>query len=235
MAGGLRLKVSLMAPCLADAFYGEAAIATVRVLEAAGHEVEFLPAQTCCGQPAFNYGDREAAATMARRCAKLYGDRVVVTPSTSCAATLRHAYRAMGIKPPKTYELAEFLVGPGALATWAGSIPPLRAAYHEPCHARELGTEGLGVRLLRGIDGLELVPLPPGDACCGFGGAFLVTHHTVSVRIGAGLLDRLAQAEIDTLIGSDLGCLMHLEALAERRGQPLRVQHFAEVLAAALH
>src|SRR5690554_971290 len=62
-------RVLLMGTCLCDAFYDEAARATVEVLEHLGVDVLFPENQTCCGQPAFNSGDWDASRKVARHCA----------------------------------------------------------------------------------------------------------------------------------------------------------------------
>ena len=54
----LRPRIGLFVTCLVDLFQPSVGFATVKLLEDAGCDVEVPPAQTCCGQPAFNSGDR---------------------------------------------------------------------------------------------------------------------------------------------------------------------------------
>ena len=61
-----RMRVGLFVTCLVDLVSPEVGVATARVLARAGHEVVFPEGQTCCGQPAFNAGYREEAATVLR-------------------------------------------------------------------------------------------------------------------------------------------------------------------------
>jgi hypothetical protein len=114
-------RIQFMATCLCDAFYAEAAIATVQVLEYAGCSVQFPEAQTCCGQPAFNGGDWNASRKVVRHTVRTFaGEHPVVVPSGSCAAMLLHGaplefehesdraeVEALG---RRTWELADYLV-----------------------------------------------------------------------------------------------------------------------------
>ncbi|HVM40694.1 MAG TPA: (Fe-S)-binding protein, partial [Acidimicrobiia bacterium] len=59
-------RVALFVTCLVDNLSPGTGVSGVRLLEAAGCEVEFPPAQTCCGQPAVNSGEPDAAARLAR-------------------------------------------------------------------------------------------------------------------------------------------------------------------------
>ena len=59
-------RVGLFVTCLVDLFRPSVGFAAVKLLEDAGCRVEVPEAQTCCGQPAFNSGDRADAAAIAR-------------------------------------------------------------------------------------------------------------------------------------------------------------------------
>jgi L-lactate dehydrogenase complex protein LldE len=62
-----RPRVALLVTCLVDMFRPVIGFATVRLLERAGCVVEVPEAQTCCGQPAWNSGDRRSAQAVARK------------------------------------------------------------------------------------------------------------------------------------------------------------------------
>ena len=230
------MQVQLLLTCLCDAFYGEVGIATVRVLEHAGCTVRFPKEQTCCGQPALNSGDFSAGRTLAQRLHSLIDPALpIVSPSASCAATLRHGYGLAGLGTLQCFELAEFLTRELALPKWplAGNVVTRRrkVAVHEACHARMLGSEGCISTVLRLVKGVELVGFDQQDQCCGFGGAFAVSHPSVSAGIGTEKLRRFVDAGVDEIVGSDMGCLMHLDGLAKSDGLPLRFRHVAEILA----
>ena len=87
------MRVSLFITCYNDTLFPETGRAVVRLLERLGVEVDFLPAQTCCGQMHANTGFRAEAFSQAKRFVQLYRDtECVVIPSTSCVAMIRDQY-----------------------------------------------------------------------------------------------------------------------------------------------
>jgi L-lactate dehydrogenase complex protein LldE len=236
------MRVQLLLTCLCDAFYGEVGIATVRVLEAAGCEVLFPAGQTCCGQPAFNAGAWQEARPAADRVRSVFDpDLPVVAPSSSCTAMLRHGYSLLHQKAPVCYEVGEFLVDQLGVASWPLRKPHIkrrrRIALHEACHERTL-RQGAATRetsaaalLLASIPGAEVLDLPHAEQCCGFGGAFSVTHPSISSGIGERKLRTLLDSGATDFVTTDMGCAMHLNGLLKRSGSPCRLRHYAELLA----
>jgi L-lactate dehydrogenase complex protein LldE len=242
--------VSLFVPCYVDQLAPEVAWATLAVLERAGCRVHYDPEQTCCGQPWVNLGARKAARRLAKRHLDRFGDaEVVVSPSASCVATVRHRYtdiEACGAgdeRPERTYELSEFLVRRLG-KTHFGARFPYRVAVLQSCHGlRELGLGTPSERgpapavasptesLLDEVEDLTRVEAVRPDECCGFGGAFSVTHPTLSGRMGRARLRAFADAGADYVTGTDVSCLIHLEGIRKREGYGPRAIHLAEILA----
>jgi L-lactate dehydrogenase complex protein LldE len=233
-----------MATCLCDAFYDDAARATVEVLEHLGCTVEFPAAQTCCGPPAFNGGDWPASRRVVRHTVATFaGDCPVVVPSGSCAAMVFHgallefeheadlpAVAALG---RRTWELADFIVNGLGVTAWPGRYEA-RIAFHRSCHGRGTPSSAAAERLLGTVAGLTLVPFGEGEQCCGFGGTFSVSFPNISAGMGELKLDHLRAANPDVLVSGDMSCLMHLGGLAEKDGRPVKTQHLAQVLRDAL-
>ena len=128
--------------------------------------------------------------------------------------------------------------------TALGARFPYRVAVLQSCHGlRELGlgtpSEAVGAAavasptesLLRAVEDLVLVPAERPDECCGFGGAFSVTHPTLSGRMGRARLRAFADAGAEYVTGTDVSCLLHLEGLRRREGYGPRAIHLAEILA----
>lgn len=229
------MRVQLMLTCLCDAFFGEVGIATVKALEHVGCEVEFPREQTCCGQPPFNSGDWKSARPVAARNRRVFNPELpIVVPSASCAAMLRHGYPMLELDALPAYELSEFLLDVVQVDSWPGLPKPLRAVFHRSCHGRMIQLGDRQTRLLGLVPGVELVPFDQAEQCCGFGGAFSVGHTTVSAGIGSEKLRCLTEAKVDTVVGGDMGCLMHLHGLADNQGLPVRTVHYAQLLAEAL-
>lgn len=240
------MRANLFITCLADQFFPEVGEAAVQVLRRLGVEVLFNPAQTCCGQPAFNTGYRDEARAVAARVVDLFagpanGD-YVVSPSGSCTSMMRVFYPELFEHDParliqarelagRVYEFSEFLVKVLKVEDVGASFPH-RVAYHDSCHLlRELGVSEEPRCLLRSVKGAELVELQDHRLCCGFGGTFSVKFPEVSVAMGEDKLKAAAEAGAEYLVANDSGCLMHLAGLIHRQGLPLRTMHLAQVLA----
>ena len=237
--------VQLMATCLVDQFFPAVAHAAVDVLERAGVEVRVPDRQTCCGQPAFNAGSHADARLMARHTVDVFGGsgEPVVVPSGSCADMVVHQAPALLAGDPeygprasalaaRTFELTDFLVRvlghSDCGACWRGT-----ATYHPSCHGlRGLGLTTQPIALLGQVRGLELRPLPEAETCCGFGGLFAVKMSGISGAMLARKLDAIEASGADTVIATDVSCLMHIAGGLRRRGSRVAARHVAEVLAA---
>lgn len=229
------MRVNLMLTCLADAFYGSIGVATVKVLEHAGCEVQFPASQTCCGQPPFNAGDWDSARQMAQRALEVFAEDVpVVTPSSSCAAMLRHGYGQLGLKAPQCFELSEFLDQVVGLKEWSPLKTERNVVWHPSCHCRGIGNSLSAPKLMSLVGNLSVHPLPDADQCCGFGGSFSMSHPHSSVAIGVEKLSRVRQTGYHELVSGDAGCLMHLSAVAREQGLDMAFTHWAVVMAEAL-
>jgi len=235
------MKVSLFVTCLADALFPEIGLASVRLLGRLGVEVEFRPAQTCCGQPHFNSGYHDDARELARHTLRiLAGAETVVVPSGSCTAMIKLEYPELFHNDPvwhpravdlagRTHELSAFLVH-GLGIEDVGARFEGRATYHMACHLRGLGLKTEPERLLARVRGLELVPLERCDECCGFGGSFSVRFPEISgamVRDKAGYIQKTG---VDTVVTTDAGCLMNIAGYLRRQGSLIRALHLAQVL-----
>jgi L-lactate dehydrogenase complex protein LldE len=206
--------------------FPKAGIATVTLLERLGHEVDFPQAQTCCGQMHANSGYADAARQLEQVTSRaVAGADAIVSPSGSCVAHLR-AHTSLPV-----YELSELLVDVLGV-TDVGARFAHRVTYHPTCHGlRMLRLAEKPLRLLRAVDGLELIDLPDAEQCCGFGGTFALKNAGVS---GAMLADKCASAAAtgaEYLAAADNSCLAHIGGgLARRPGAPKPI-HYAEILA----
>ena len=236
-------RVGLFVTCLADTIRPRLGFAALDLLEAAGCTVEVPEAQTCCGQPSFNSGDRAGTAALARRMiAAFEGYDYVVAPSGSCAAMVRAHYpealeddaewapRAADLAA-RTHELLSFLAD---IRGWRPSGVALSASatYHDSCSGlRELGVQAQPRALLGAVEGLELRPLAGNDVCCGFGGTFCVKYPSISNAIVGEKAAAIEATGAELLLGGDLGCLMNMAGAMHRRGTKVRAFHTAEILA----
>jgi L-lactate dehydrogenase complex protein LldE len=237
------VRVALFVACFNDALFPGTGRAVTELLERLGHEVVFPADQTCCGQMHWATGYHREATDLARGVTRLFqGGEVVVTPSASCAATMRESYpriaRAAGdpalaaaVERLAVYELTEFLVD--VLGTVdIGAYFPHRVTYHPTCHSlRSLGVGDRPLRLLRAVKGLDLVELPAADECCGFGGAFAMKNADVSVAMVADKVRHIRDTSADVVCAVDNSCLAHIGGALSRLRGGVRVMHLAEILA----
>ncbi len=236
-------RVGLFVTCLVDMFRPSVGFAAVKLLEAAGCTVEVPRAQTCCGQPAYNSGDRHDARTLAAQTiAAFEGFDYVVAPSGSCAGMIREHYPALLADSPelaaraealaaKTYELVSFLTDVRGMTAVEAAFEG-KATYHDSCAGlRELGIQAQPRALLASVKGLSLEELPDANVCCGFGGTFCVKYPEISDTMVTDKVERVELSGAGTLLAGDLGCLMNMAGKLQRRGSKVRVRHVAEVLA----
>ncbi|MCI4665577.1 MAG: (Fe-S)-binding protein [Neomegalonema sp.] len=238
-----RPKVGLFATCLVDLFRPNVGFAAVELLEAAGCDVDAPEGQTCCGQPAWNSGDRKGAAEVARRMIEVFEPYdYVVLPSGSCGATVKKDYveilrddsdwlpRAQALSD-KTFELITFLTEirgvEGVNAQFDGVV-----TYHDSCSGlRSLGVKDQPRQLLSSVDGLRLREMEDAEVCCGFGGTFCVKYPDISNRMVSNKTDNIAATSADLVLAGDLGCLMNMAGKLSRQGRPVKARHVAEILA----
>ncbi len=236
-------QVGLFVTCLVDLFRPSVAFAAIKLLEDAGARVEVPRAQTCCGQPAYNSGDRANAMAIARQVIEAF-ERFdyVVAASSSCAGMLKAQYPALladdsafagraRALAAKTFELTAFLVEvlgvEGVDARFPGCV-----TYHDSCSSlREMHVHDAPRRLLASVEGLNLVEMAETETCCGFGGAFSVKYPDISTAIGEAKARNIAATAATCVLAGDLGCLMQIAGTLSRQGADIEARHVAEVLA----
>ena len=236
-------RVALFVTCLVDLHRPTIGFAAIRLLEQAGCQVEVPRAQTCCGQPAYNSGDRATTRDIARGLLDAFGGYdYVVVPSGSCGGMLKHHLPHLVRRRPepwpraealadKTFELVSFLTDVLGLDRVDAAYPGI-VTYHDSCSGlRELGIKEQPRRLLSSVTGLTLKEMTEPEVCCGFGGTFCVKYPEISVRMVADKTKDINATGADTLLAGDLGCLLNMAGNFSREGSTIQVRHVAEVLA----
>ena len=233
-----------MTTCLCDAFFPEVAQATVEVLEHVGCGIDFPENQTCCGQPAFNAGDWDAARKVIRHTVSVFdGEQPVVSPSGSCAAMVRHgALLALEDQADlsvgqgmarRTWELCDYLVNGLGITAWPGRFDG-RVAVHRSCHTRGSGAYAAAIQLLKSIEGLTVLPFDEAEQCCGFGGTFAVSFPHISAKKGQLKLEHHTADPPDYVASLDMACMMHFGGMMDQQGVTTPRLHVVEILAQAL-
>ncbi len=234
--------VDLFIPCFIDQIYPETAFNTIKVLEKAGCKVNYNPAQTCCGQPAFNAGFWDQCKEVAEKFIQDFpNDRYVVSPSASCAGMVKNYYPeifqdTVQVNQSKTlqkniFELSDFLVNVLKVTDLGARLEGV-ATYHDACSAlREMGIKQSPRTLLSNVKGLELREMDETETCCGFGGTFSVKYEPIAVGMAEQKIIHAEKTQAEYLISTDVSCLMHIDGFLKKQKKNMKVMHIADVLA----
>jgi L-lactate dehydrogenase complex protein LldE len=236
------IKVGLFVTCLVDMFRPSIGFATIKLLENAGCKVSVPEAQTCCGQPAFNSGDKKSTQDIARQTIQAFdGYEYVVGPSGSCIGMLHHYTELFDENDPwkaraedlkkRAFEITSFLTDVLDFNTILSKYDA-KATYHDSCAGlRELGVKQQPRKLLAKVANLTLSEMEESETCCGFGGTFCVKYPDISNRMVENKTSNIVDSGATTLLGGDLGCLLNMAGKLKRQGHKIETRHIVEVLA----
>ncbi len=234
-------RVYFFGTCLVDAVYPDAGIAAIRLLQRQGVEVVFPPAQSCCGQPAYNSGfPEEARAVALRQIEAFHRPLPIVVPSGSCAGMMKHHYPHLFSGTPhreaavrfseRVFEWTEFMVRV-LRARLLDRGAPETVTWHSSCHAmREMGITEDSKALIRQLENVTLVELERETECCGFGGTFSVKQPEISAAMVRDKTEDIRRTGASRVLSGDCGCLMNISGAMEHRRVPVRGQHVAEFI-----
>ena len=239
------MRIALFITCLADTLFPDVGKATVRVLERLGHEVTFPEQQTCCGQMHVNTGYQSDALPLIRQYVDTF-ERcdVIVAPSGSCVGSIRHQHAMVARRlgddkladraeavADRTFELSQLLTDVLGIED-VGAFYPHRVTYHPTCHSLRLLRVGdRPLRLLRQVQGLQLVELPDAEVCCGFGGTFALKNSDTSTAMLADKMRNVLSTRAEVCSAGDSSCLMHIGGGLSRLRTGVKTVHLAEILA----
>jgi L-lactate dehydrogenase complex protein LldE len=239
------VQISLFITCYNDLLFPETGRAIVRLLERLGHTVDFRAEQTCCGQMHYNTGYRRDTTPLVRKFVDIFEDAdVVCAPSGSCVAMIRDHFpkvarefgdpelekRVAGLIP-RVFEFTELIANKLGLED-VGAYYPHAVTYHPSCHSlRFLCVGDIPMRLLRKVEGIELIELPASQECCGFGGTFALKNAETSDAMLADKIRCVLDTGAEICSASDNSCLMHIGGALHRLRTGVRTVHIAEILA----
>jgi L-lactate dehydrogenase complex protein LldE len=242
-------RVSLFVTCLVDMIYPQTGMSVVEILEHLNVAVDFPAGQTCCGQPAFNSGYQDEARQVARQFLRAFAEaEVIVTPSGSCCAMIRHEYPALFAQDDPvwkkladriasiTWEFSEYLVDGLGISDLGLQLPTKKTfGFHDACHGlRILGLGNAARQLVAGMENAEVIEMNGCDVCCGFGGLFSVKMPNVSSAMLEQKVSGITGAEAETIITGDVSCMTQMNGGLARAQTDKRVRHLADVLADGL-
>lgn len=239
-------KVYFFGTCLIDAVYPEAGLAAMRLLQRESLEVVFPPAQSCCGQPAYNSGFVKEARAVAREQMQAFQRPYpVVVPSGSCAGMMRHHYPKLFAGRPeedaahrfaeRVFEWSEYMVKVLGV-TYEDRGAPVTLTWHSSCHAmREMGVIPYSKALIRQLQNVTLVELARENECCGFGGTFAVKQPEISAAMVKDKVADIQNTGASRLLTGDCGCLLNISGHMAHAGVTVAGMHLAEFIWERIH
>ncbi len=249
--GSPKGHVAFHTSCVMPAMFPEQNHESVRLMVLAGLRVSVPRAQSCCGALQAHAGLRREAKALGAQNARAFAGEYdfVVSNSAGCGAALRESGHLLHGSPAagaaeklseRTRDVAEVLAHynlpapPAPLHAAADPTRPLRVTYHDACHlAHAQRVREAPRRLLRSLPGVELVPLPNADWCCGSAGVYNLTHPDMANAQLEGKLDAVASVAPEVVVASNPGCLLHMRRGAAERGLTPRFVHLVELLGEA--
>lgn len=238
-------KVIFYGTCLVDMTAPQSGLAAIKILEKLGYQVLYPTGQTCCSQPAFNSGYREAARSVAEKQLPLLdADCPIIVPSGSCAAMLKHHLVQLFQEHPmqeqakkishKVFEWADFVEKSCASfkIKLTDSGVPVKVVLHVSCHAqREMQVTKTTKELLQRLENVEVLKIPEEEVCCGFGGTFSIKHSDISAQMLKRKINAIEGVAPDYLISSDMGCLLQIAGMLKKStGSTPQAMHLADFL-----
>jgi glycolate oxidase iron-sulfur subunit len=225
--GKLRARVALFLGCVADSLYPETNLNTARGLQKNGCEVWIPRNQGCCGALHYHAADEETARTFAANNCTAFGATdakrfsqvdAIITNAAGCGYQLKdYAHMMHGTDQAeaaariqsKSRDISEFLIELGPVKP---RYPlPIRATYHDACHLRHAQQIYKQPRaLLEMIPGLQLIPLPESELCCGAAGSYNLTQPEMAARLGDRKAANIETTGAEALFTGNVGCLMQI-------------------------
>jgi len=246
------MKVGLFIPCYVNALYPDVGVASYKLLEYLGVDVDYPLEQTCCGQPMANAGFEDKAIPLTKQFDRLFSQYdYIVAPSASCTAFVRENFpRLLGKTQHvcqtegKVYDICEFLHDILEVTEVPGEFPHI-VSIHNSCHGvRELhlsSASELNIPryskikdLLSLVKDITIAEPAKVDECCGFGGMFAIEEPEVSVCMGQDKVKNHMATGAEYITGADSSCLMHMQGVVSRENLPIRFIHVVEILTAGL-
>jgi len=233
----------LFTGCVMDVFYNHVNHASIRLMLKQGHSVD-VPQQTCCGALAYHAGEEDIAIKLAKENIDFFGHTgtPVVVTSAGCGAMLKHyahllendteyAHKAE-LFSQRIEDITEFL----GHHKFSEEPRPLteKTTYHAACHlAHAQGVRKEPADLLQSLNKdaeNHLVPLVESEHCCGSAGIYNLLNTRLSLKVLDRKLDFIEDSCAKTVVTTNPGCMIQLQAGIRERNLPVDVKHLIEVL-----
>lgn len=233
-------EVYLLEGCVMRVLYPSVHEALKRLLRRIGFAVRPVE-QGCCGALHAHAGYSDEAECRAQALARSFdGDLPVIVDSAGCGSTIKEYGSVVGKGleelAARTFDASEFLYANGLVSALkaAPGLPGLRIAYHQACHLVHGQKVSVQPRdLLAAIPGVEVLPFPESDLCCGSAGTYNVFHPREARQLLERKWANLDSVQPDIVATGNPGCQTWIAQAGREKGSSIRVMHTVEVLEAA--
>jgi glycolate oxidase iron-sulfur subunit len=241
--GKQRARVALFTGCAADAFYPQTTLATARVLQHNGCEVWIPRRQACCGALHYHAGLVSPAQQFAQANVAAFGERLaqmdaIINNAGGCGPVLKDYSHLLDDTPAannaetfaaRVRDISEFLVELGPIRP---SHPlRLKATYHDACglsHAQRIRQPPRELLCL--IPGLQLVPLPESEHCCGAAGSYNITQPQMAEQLGKRKARNILTTGAQAVFAGNVGCLLQIQRQLRSQRPRVWVAHPLDAL-----
>lgn len=235
--------VQLFTGCVMDVFYNHVNHASIRLMLKQGHSVD-VPQQTCCGALAYHAGENDIATALAKKNIDLFGysSTPLVVTSAGCGAMLKHYGQLLEDDKDYAHKAELFSKRVGDITEllahhqFADAPEPLdeMTTYHAACHlAHAQNVRKEPAALLQSLNcepDNKLVPLIESEHCCGSAGIYNLLNTRLSLKVLDRKLDFIEKTGAKTVVTTNPGCMLQLQAGINERRLPVEVKHLIEVL-----
>lgn len=233
----------LFAGCVMDVFYNHVNHASIRLMLKQGHSVD-VPKQTCCGALAYHAGEEDIAIALAKKNIDYFGNSTtpVVVTSAGCGAMLKHYGHLLENDRDYAHKAELFSKRVEDVTQFLGhhQFPdkpqplPNKTTYHAACHlahAQNVRKEPADLLGALNCDSEnKLVPLVESEHCCGSAGIYNLLNTRLSLKVLDRKLDYIETTGAKTVVTTNPGCMLQLQAGIRERNLPVDVKHLIEVL-----
>lgn len=237
-------KVALLTGCIQDLAFAQINRDTADVLLANGCEVHTPPVQPCCGSIHSHNGEPELARDNARRLIDLFPPEnfdAIISNAGGCGSHLRHYGKLLAGDPgysrratlwdEKLRDIHEFLteieITPPTQAPFPETVT---VTYHDSCHLAHGQKITRQPRdLIALIPGINLVPLPESDWCCGSAGVYSITQPGQSALLLERKAKHIQSTNATILLTANPGCHLQIQTALPH----LKILHPVSLLAQA--
>ena len=236
------------AGCTASYVENDIALASVRLLDAAGVDFTFLGTkESCCATPMLVAGKWDLFEETMRKnikAVKESGADTVISSCPACDLMWRQVYPEWaerlgidyGITARHYSEVVTDRIKDGSFA-FAGEGEPSTVTFHDSCHiGRASGVFEAPRQLIEAVPGAKLVEMEHSredSLCCG-SVLTLIKEPPIAADIGQVRLDEAVATGADKVVALCPCCEFQLRVTAEKKGSQIEIQDLARFAASSL-